>query len=385
MSRPDVEVADIFRQCGDDYRHRQQGHLSLQQHKVISAITRCRSATMGGHKLHCEHCHTDHIAYNSCRNRHCPKCQASAAKRWLENNQRKLLPIEYYHLVFTLPSELGLLAFYNKTALYHLLFQAASQTLHILAEDTKHLGAKMGMTMVLHTWGSTMTHHPHVHAIVTGGGIRDSEHWQPCKKGFLFPVKVMSRLFRRLYLEGVKQLFEQDKLQFYGELSAVNNAVEFIDWCQSLKNKEWVVYAKRPFADPDAVLAYLSRYTHRIAISNSRLLSVDDEKVVFNYKDYRNKGRTKHRTMALDNQEFIRRFLLHVLPTGFHRIRHYGLLNSPGKLKQARQLLEMPEPESEPGDKDEPNSVPSFYCRQCGQPMLVMAIIPLYCHVRGPP
>ena len=239
--------------------------------------------------------------------------------------------------------------------------------------------------MVLHTWGSAMTHHPHVHAIVTGGGIKKGgEHWQPCKKGFLFPVKVMSRLFRRLFMEKIQDLFAHGKLQFYGELDAIRDEPTFTDWSQQLKQKEWGVYAKRPFAGPEAVLAYLSRYTHRVAIANSRLVSMDEDNVSFKYKDYRDKGRTKHKTMILTSQEFMRRFLMHVLPTGFHRIRHYGLLNSPDKLSRAKRLLNMPESEKTDEEGCEEVSTP-FCCRQCGQTMLIIAIIPQGLHTRDPP
>ncbi len=384
MRRPSLEVADVFREHGEKYRLTHQGHLSLQQLKVMSAIEVCRSAVLGGHSLYCEHCDSALIAYNSCRDRHCPKCQSSAAKRWLVRNQRKLLPIEYYHVVFTLPDALRQLAFYNKTRLYDLLFKAAFKTLSTLAGDVKHLGAELGVTMVLHTWGSTLIHHPHVHAIVTGGGITpDGTRWKPCRKGFLFPVKVISRLFRRLFMEGIRQLYASDKLQFYGELAALDRPEPFTAWCREQQDLEWVVYAKRPFAGPEAVLAYLSRYTHRVAIANSRLIAGDQGKVTFRYKDYRDKGRTKQKIMALDVDEFIRRFLLHVLPTGFHRIRHYGLLGSGKKLALARQLLRIHEPEQVAAEIEEKS--PAFICRKCGHAMVIMALILPNYHSRGPP
>lgn len=346
MPRTSLEVADIFRSYGSQYKTAQQGHLSLNQLKVMSAIQRCRSAQLGGHLLHCPQCNTQLIAYNSCRNRHCPKCQSSSAKRWLEARQTQLLPTEYYHVVFTLPAAISQLAFYNKSQMYHLLFKAASQTLLTIAKDPKHLGAHIGMTMVLHTWGSAMTHHPHVHCIVPGGGISaDKQQWQAGKTGFFLPVRVLSRLFRRLFVDGLRQLFADKALLFYGDLIELIEPKDFSDWCTQQQSREWVVYAKRPFAGPESVLAYLSRYTHRVAIANSRLREINDKHVSFTYKDYRLKGRTKHKTMQLETNEFIRRFMLHVLPCGLHRIRHYGLLASQTKLALARRLLNVPAPE----------------------------------------
>ena len=387
MSRPSLEVADIFRDYGDHYKATQRGHLSLNQLKVMSAIKRCRSAQLGGHQLHCPQCDTDLIAYNSCRNRHCPKCQASAAKRWLAARQTQLLPVDYYHVVFTLPAAISQLAFYNKADVYGLLFSAASQTLTTIARDPKHLGADIGTTMVLHTWGSTMTHHPHVHCIVPGGGISaDKQTWQACKTGYFLPVKVLSRLFRRLFVTGLRQLCAQGRLQFFGELSGLSSPSRFDKWCTEQQHREWVVYAKRPFAGPQAVLAYLSRYTHRVAIANSRLRQVNETFVTFSFKDYRLKGRTTPSTMQLDTNEFIRRFMLHVLPSGFHRIRHYGLLASQTKLALARRLLDVPTPEIAATSESVANeeTVP-FQCRKCHQPMIIMAItMPIYLP-RAPP
>ncbi len=383
MPRPSLEVADIFRAYGEHYKAVNQGHLSLNQLKVISAITRCRTAQLGGHQLHCEQCDTDLIAYNSCRNRHCPKCQASAAKRWLKARQTQLLPVDYYHVVFTLPAAVSQLAFYNKADMYGLLFSAAAQTLSTIARDHKHLGADIGATMVLHTWGSAMTHHPHVHCIVPGGGISADEHkWQACKKGFFLPVKVLSRLFRRLFVEGLRQLYADGRLQFFGGLTDIAAPEHFDKWCAQQQHHEWVVYAKRPFAGPEAVLAYLSRYTHRVAIANSRLREINDKHVSFGFKDYRLKGRSKQKTMQLDTGEFMRRFMLHVLPSGFHRIRHYGLLASRSKLALARRLLDMPAPEVEV--KHDEEKAP-FECRQCHKPLVIMAItLPMYSS-RAPP
>lgn len=388
-SRPPLEVADVFRLSGTQYKSAQHRHLSLAQLKVMSAIERCRSAQLGAHHLHCEHCHTDAIAYNSCRNRHCPKCQGSSAKRWFAAREQQLLPVEYYHVVFTLPGEVAQLAFYNKAQMYQLLFKAASQTLLTIAGDTRHLGAEVGTTMVLHTWGSSMMHHPHVHCIVPGGGLDKAKQWKACKKGFFLPIRVLSRLFRRLYMQGVRELYESTQLLCFGELtqtSGFEHAGHFMAWCKQQQSMEWVVYAKPPFAGPQAVLKYLSRYTHRVAIANRRLQSVDETHVSFTYKDYRRKGNNMHRTMQLTCDEFMRRFLLHVLPTGFHRIRHYGLLASKAKLNMARQALHVAPPPDikKTANESETDSAP-FVCRQCQSPMKVSALrLPAYLP-RAPP
>lgn len=388
-SRPPLEVADVFRLSGTQYKSAQHRHLSLAQLKVMSAIERCRSAQLGAHHLHCEHCHTDAIAYNSCRNRHCPKCQGSSAKRWFAAREQQLLPVEYYHVVFTLPGEVAQLAFYNKAQMYQLLFKAASKTLLTIAGDTRHLGAEVGTTMVLHTWGSAMMHHPHVHCIVPGGGLDKAKQWKACKKGFFLPVRVLSRLFRRLYMQGVRELYESTQLLCFGELaqtSGFEHTGHFMAWCKQQQSMEWVVYAKPPFAGPQAVLKYLSRYTHRVAIANRRLQSVDETHVSFTYKDYRRKGNNMHRTMQLTCDEFMRRFLLHVLPTGFHRILHYGLLASKAKLNMARQALHVAPPPDikNPANESKADSAP-FVCRQCQSPMKMSALrLPAYLP-RAPP
>jgi hypothetical protein len=271
MGRAALEVADIFRAHGPAWRQAQQGHLSLGQLKVMSAIEQCRSAALGGHVLHCDACAQVQIAYNSCRNRHCPKCQARAARRWLEARQADLLPVDYYHLVFTLPAPISAIAYYNKAVLYDLLFAVAAEALRTIAADPKHLGAQVGVTLVLHTWGSALTHHPQVHGIVPGGGLAaDGEHWVACRPGFFLPVRVLSRLFRRRFLEELQQAHRGARLQFFGEDAGLADARAFAQWLAPLRQCEWVVYAKRPFAGPAAVLAYLSRYTHRVAISNHR-------------------------------------------------------------------------------------------------------------------
>ena len=386
MARPSLEVADVFRFHGQQYKAKQGKHLHLSQLKVMSAIEACRSAKLGGHQLHCAQCETDVIAYNSCRNRHCPKCQASSAKRWLEARQTQLLPVDYYHVVFTLPAAISQLAFYNKADMYGLLMKAAARTLATIAGDPKHLGAHIGTTMVLHTWGSAMVHHPHVHCIVPGGGIKNGEQqWQACKKGFFLHVRVLSSLFRRLFVEGLRTLFEQKRLLFFGEVSELEDANRFAKWCTQQQNRDWVVYAKEPFAGPKAVLAYLARYTHRVAISNSRLKEINDQHVTFTYKDYRRKGNNQHKTMQLDTNEFIRRFMLHVLPSGFHRIRHFGLLASRPKLALARKLLNVPAPEVQETSAKADDEPAVFNCRKCQQPLEIMAIqVPVYLP-RAPP
>jgi len=390
MGRPALEVADIFRAHGSAWREAQHGHLSLGQLKVMSAIEQCRTATLGGHLLCCPACQHQDIAYNSCRNRHCPKCQASAAKRWLEARQADLLPVEYYHVVFTLPAPISAIAYYNKAVIYGLLFEIAAETLRTIAADPKHLGAQIGATLVLHTWGSALTHHPHVHGIVPGGGLSlDGERWVACKPGFFLSVRVLSRLFRRRFLEALIQAHAIGQLQFFGEYAHLTDVAVFADWLKPLRKCEWVVYAKRPFAGPEAVLAYLSRYTHRVAIANSRLLAMDERGITFRWKDYRAKGRTRQKTMTLGPDEFIRRFLLHVLPSGFHRIRHVGLLAN-GKrrdhLAQAWALLQVEQESTETNtDRLERTTLPTFVCPDCGAAMIIIKILARKPLIRAPP
>jgi hypothetical protein len=387
-----LEVADIFRAHGPTWRHQEQGHLSLGQLKVMSAVENCRSAALGGHALRCSSCAQPQIAYNSCRNRHCPKCQGSAAQRWLQARSADLLPVDYYHVVFTLPAPLSALAYTNKELMYGLLFDIAAQTLCTIAADPKHLGARIGLTLVLHTWGSALTHHPHVHGIVPGGGLAlDTDRWVPCRPGFFLPVRVLSRLFRRRFLEALSAAHARGQLQCFGEFAHLTDAAAFATWLAQLRQIEWVVYAKRPFAGPAAVLAYLSRYTHRVAISNSRLLALDERGVTFRWKDYRTQGRTRYKIMTLSTPEFMRRFLLHVLPTSFHRIRHYGLLAHAHRkinIAMARALLQAPSPAA-PADSDplsaKGSRPPTFVCRRCGAPMLIIETFARAPHIRGPP
>jgi len=392
VGRPALEVADIFREHGPAWREAQRGHLSLAQLKVMSAITQCRTAALGGHVLRCDGCGTDQVSYNSCRNRHCPKCQSAAAQRWLDARQADLLPVEYYHVVFTLPAAVADIAYTNKAALYGLLFDVAAEVLQTIAADPKHLGARIGATLVLHTWGSALTHHPHVHGIVPGGGIgADGKTWVACRPGFFLSVRVLCRLFRRRFLEQLQRLHGDGKLKFFGEHASLADAGAFKAWLAPLRKSEWVVYAKRPFAGPQAVLAYLSRYTHRVAISNARLVAMDDQGVSFRWKDYRAKGRTRYKTMTLEPQEFMRRFLLHVLPAGLHRIRHYGLLANGSRrasLALARELLEAPPPPPEPpaGDRGERAAqAPVFVCRHCGCAMSIVLSLERGQTIRAPP
>jgi Putative transposase/Transposase zinc-binding domain len=393
VHRPALEVADIFRAEGAAWRHAQHGHLSLGQLKVISAIERCRTAALGGHELLCPSCAQPQISYNSCRNRHCPKCQGSAAQRWLEDRQADLLPVEYYHVVFTLPAPISAIAYTNKERLYGLLFDIAAETLRTIAADPKHLGARIGATLVLHTWGSQLTHHPHVHGIVPGGGLAlDADRWIACRPGFFLPVRVLSRYFRRRFLEGLQELHHRGELHFYGEHAELADPARFTEYLAPLRQLEWVVYAKRPFAGPAAVLAYLSRYTHRVAISNSRLIAHDERGVTFRWKDYRANGRTRYKTMTLEAAEFMRRFLLHVLPSGFHRIRHYGLLGNAHRashLATARALLNAPPAQPPASNSSDPGtSTPSphpFLCRHCRSPMTLVCILAPLPRIRAPP
>ena len=369
MLRPALEVADIFRDHGPAWRKANAGHVSLGQMKVMSAIEHCRTAALGGHVVRCEKCAHTHVAYNSCRNRHCPKCQGAAAKDWLAEREAELLPVPYFHVVFTLPAPIGDIAYQNKAVIYDILFKAASETLITIAADPKHLGARIGLTAVLHTWGSALTHHPHVHMIVPGGGLApDGERWASCRPGFFLPVRVLSRLFRRLFLDKLAAAHEAGRLHFFGNHAPLAERRAFAAHLAPLRQIEWVVYAKRPFGGPAAVLAYLSRYTHRVAISNRRLIAFDGAGVTFKWKDYRAKGHERAKIMTLAAHEFIRRFLIHVLPGGFHRIRHYGLLANGGRaenIARARELLRIPAMQSEPGDADAKADEPPMLSRPC--------------------
>ncbi len=381
MPRPKLEIADIFRAHGPAWRQANAGHVSLSQLKVMSAIEACRTEALGGHVAGCAKCGHHHVAYNSCKNRHCPKCQGPAARDWMAARAEDLLPVGYFHVVFTLPAEIAQIAFWNKKAVYGLLFKASAQTVMTIAADPKRMGARVGMTSVLHTWGSALTHHPHIHMIVPGGGLSpDGAKWVACKPGFFLHVRVLSRLFRRLFLDGLMELHRTGQLVFFGDLEGLATADAFKAWLAPFRKTEWVVYAKPPFGGPEAVLAYLSRYTHRVAISNSRLVSADAQTVTFRWKDYRIKSGDRQKVMRLATPELIRRFLIHVLPDGFHRIRHYGLLASSARkanITKIRALLCGLRPEQAVALGPEAEIIPLTLrepCPCCGGPMRIIEI-----------
>jgi Putative transposase/Transposase zinc-binding domain len=355
MDRPRIEVADVFRRYGEAYRDEHDSSLSRAQRRIMSAIEVCRTAALGGHVEECdnEDCRHQRISYNSCRNRHCPKCQSLARAEWIEDREAEVLDCEYFHVVFTVPEEIAPIAYQNKKMVYGILFQAAAETLRTIAADPEHLGAEIGFFGVLHTWGQNLLHHPHLHFVVAGGGIApEGDRWIFCRSGFFMPVRVLSRLFRRLFLEALQKAFDCGKLKFFSSLEALQDRKAFMRYLAPVRKAEWVVYAKPPFAGPQQVLDYVGRYTHRVAISNDRLLDIENGEVRFRWKDYRDNNRQK--TLMLTADEFIRRFLLHVLPDGFQRIRYYGFLGNryrKQKLARCRQLLGMPEnerPETDP-------------------------------------
>jgi hypothetical protein len=390
MSVQSLEVADIFRDHGPAWRAANKGHISLNQMKVMSAIERCRTAALGGHVARCEDCDHEHIAYNSCRNRHCPKCQAGAAKAWLSAREAELLPVRYFHLVFTLPKQIADIAHQNKREIYNLLMRASADTVIKIAADPKHLGARAGMISVLHTWGSAMTHHPHVHMIVPGGGLSaDGSKWIACRKNFFLSVRVLSRLYRRFILEGLTKLHKAGKLQFYGDRAELVDPAAFDDLLRPLRKIDWVVYAKEPFAGPKAVLAYLSRYTHRIAISNSRLIRADADHVTFRVKDYRISGPKRQTTMTLSTPEFIRRFLIHVLPRGQHRIRHYGFFgngNRAANIAKIREMLRATAPEPDHAEiTDDQSRILAIPCPCCGGRLVLIDAFDPQQQPRAPP
>ena len=380
MSRPALEVADIFRDHGPAWRQANAGHLSLDQLKVMSAIENCRTAALGGHVLRCENCAHIEIAYNSCRNRHCPKCQAAAAKEWLAEREAELLPVPYFHVVFTLPAQIADIAYQNKAVIYDLLFKASAEALITIAADPKRLGVRIGILSVLHTWGSALIHHPHVHMIVPGGGFSlDGSKWVSCRPRFLLPVPVLSPLFRRLFLDKLLAAHRAGELQFFGNHAPLTDRQAFARFLAPMRNRKWVVYCKRPFGGPKQVLRYLARYTHRVAISNRRLIAIDGNHVTFKWKDYRRKGSERYQMMTLATNEFIRRFLIHVLPPGFHRIRYYGLLASPARaanIARARELLAMPllpiDALAAASADPNPSQTSQHPCPCCGGPMLIV-------------
>ncbi|WP_456835868.1 MULTISPECIES: IS91 family transposase [unclassified Bradyrhizobium] len=377
----------MFRSHGVAWRKAHAGHVSLDQLKVMSAIERCRTVALGGHVARCADCAYTTIAYNSCRNRHCPKCQGAAAKEWLADREAELLPVPYYHLVFTLPGAIADIACQNKAVLYDLLFKVSAETMLTIAADPKHLGARIGITSVLHTWGSALTHHPHVHMIVPGGGISpDGQRWVSCRPGFFLPVRVLSRLFRRLFLQKLVAAHQAGRLSFFGDNSQLADTPCFAVFLAPLRKTKWVVYAKRPFGGPESVLAYLSRYTHRVAIANSRLIACDQQRVTFKWKDYRIEGRDRYRQMTLATDEFIRRFLIHVLPKGLHRIRHYGLFAKGAcadNIARVRELLTGAKPEANPTAAAVDANKPACPC--CGGRMIIIEVFERGCTPRHRP
>lgn len=382
MQRTALEVAEIFRRHGPAWRSANAGHVSLDQLKAMTAIERCRTSALGGHVARCENAACGHtlISYNSCRNRHCPKCQAAASREWLEGREAELLPVGYFHLVFTLPAPLRDLAFQNKRVMYDILMRAAAETTLTIAADEKYLGAHIGITAVLHTWGSAMTHHPHAHMIVPGGGISpDGTRWISCRPGYFLPVPVLSALFRARTLAMLADAHADGRLKFFGAHAALADRKAFKRFLAPLRSIGWVVDSRPPVAGPEQVLRYLARYTHRVAISNRRLVAADDGGVSFRWKDYRIAGPDRWKTMTLAPFEFIRRFLIHVLPKGFHRVRHYGLFagtKRAANIARARELLAVPTPPAPvltPVEPDAPRRHPSP-CPCCRSPMLVIEI-----------
>jgi hypothetical protein len=393
VSRPAFELAGIFRQYGDAYR--KTHNLPLQQLRVMRAIEVCRTAALGGHVEKCSQCDLTRIAYSSCRNRHCPKCQYTERAHWLESRKAELLPVEYFHVVFTIPEELARIAFYNKEVVYSILFKAASETLLTIARDPKHLGAEIGFFAILHTWGQNLLHHPHVHCVVPGGGLSpDYDRWIGCKPGFFLPVRVLSSLFRRLFLEAIQPAFENGKLSFFGELEPLGDPAAFAAYLAPLGEREWVVYAKPPFGGPQQAIDYLGRYTHRVALSNERILGVSNGEVTFQWKDYRHKDRQKSRVMTLPADEFIRRFLIHTLPPGFPRIRYFGFLanrHRSEKLTLCRQLLNTAISELLPSAgqcrrlTEELAPEHPARCPDCGGAMIRLGPVPAYLWPNRPP
>lgn len=381
--RPGLEVADIFRRHGVAFRAAQGSRLSSDQRRVMAAIEACRTATLGGHVERCDDCGLVRVAYNSCRDRHCPKCQALARAQWLADRQADLLPVPYFHVVFTVPAPVAAIALQNKALVYDILLKAAAETIRLISADPKYLGADTGVIAILHTWGQTLTHHPHAHCLVPGGGIAPDGSWVHCRPGFFLPVRVLSRLYRRLFLERLQAAFDNTKLQFFGHLAHLIEPAAFGRQLNALRKLEWVVYAKRPFGGPEQVLAYLGRYTHRVAIANSRLLTCEHGRVRFRWKDYR--AGNKSKVMTLDAEEFIRRFLLHVLPKGFRRIRHFGFLANAcraAKLARIRAALEAPEPppRAEAVDYRERYAILTGHrldlCPVCGGRMVEIGLVP---------
>jgi hypothetical protein len=390
MDRPKWEVADVFRRYGEAYRNNHGASMSTAQRRVMTAIEVCRTAALGGHLERCDQCGRERNCFNSCRDRHCPKCQSLARAKWIEDRQTELLEVGYFHVVFTVPQEIAAIAYQNKELVLGILFRVTAETLRTIARDPKHLGAEIGFFAVLHSWGQNLQFHPHLHCVVPGGGLSpDGERWVFCRRAdFFLPVRVLSRLFRRLFLEALQMAFNGGELQFFHSLELLREPVAFARQLAKAKRSQWVVYAKRPFAGPQQVLDYVGRYTHRVAISNNRLFDIDGDQVQFKWKDYRHGDQIK--TMTLSADEFIRRFLMHVMPNGFHRIRYYGFLGNRyrnEKLAQCRRLLGMQitenntpvlAPEKEYRDRYEELTGRSLrQCPHCQQGQMVkVAILP---------
>jgi hypothetical protein len=384
MPAPPFEMADIFRQYGERYRRTHK--LPLQQLRVMRAVEVCRTAALGGHAEACSQCGHTRISYNSCRSRHCPKCQNTERAKWLEARKAEVLPVPYFHVVFTMPEEMARIAFYNAKTVYGILFQTASEALLTIARDPKHLGAETGFFAILHTWGQILLHHPHVHCVIPGGGISpDRKRWISCKPGFFLSVKVLSSLFRRRFLEALGKAFAEGGLQLISELEKLKDPAAFSEYLAQARQKDWVVYAKPPFGGPAQVIEYLGRYTHRVALSNERLLRVSNGDVTFQWKDYRHKHKHKSRCMTLDADEFIRRFLIHTLPPGFQRIRYFGFMGNRRRaenLALCRRLLNpaadlLPKPEQCRSTVRESAPRPPAPCPECGRgEMIRLGIVP---------
>lgn len=381
MGRPLLEVADIFAAHARAFFEARSGVVSSAKRQVVHKLVTCRTAALGGHIEHCDRCDYERVSYNSCRNRHCPKCQAAARAEWLEAREADLLPVEYFHVVFTVPTGIAEIALQNKKAMYGILLRASTETLQQIAADPKHLGARIGSLCVLHTWGQNLMHHPHVHCVVPGGGVSlDGDKWVSCRPGFFLPVRVLSKVFRGKFIDLTRRAFARGELSFQGALARLNNAHAFASQLEAACATDWVVYAKAPFGGPAQVLKYLARYTHRVAISNHRLVSLQNGRVKFRWKDYAHGNR--QRTMTLDAREFIRRFLLHVLPKGFMRIRHFGFLANACRteqLRHCRHLLACPEPSvvvdnaNDSSADGEPRRCPA-----CGQGYLIRRELPRF-------
>jgi len=390
--RPGLELADIFRQHGNTYRRTRS--LPVQQLRVMRAIEVCRTSVLGGHAEICSQCDFTRISYNSCRNRHCPKCQNTERAKWLESRRGELLPVEYFHVVFTVPEPIARIAFYNKELVYGILFRAASETLLTIARDRQHLGAEIGFFGILHTWGQNLLHHPHIHFVIPGGGISPDLQWVSCRPGFFLPVKVLSRLFRRLFLKALREAFEKQQLRFPGEIEGLQQQPAFQNYLLPLEQAEWVVYAKPPFGGPQKVLDYLGRYTHRVALSNDRILNVSNGEVTFQWRDYRTRDKYQSRVMMVPADEFIRRFLIHTQPPRFQRIRYFGFMANrfrKEKLELCRKLLSNPITDLLPApaqchDREAALLTQLFHhCPQCRTGILIRMALPVYRWPAEPP